>query len=214
MSLQTRLQIKEIDTPQGVGRAHIERATDARGTVVVSHGAGGGIEAPDLVALRTLVADGWNYVRVEQPWRVAGRRLATPPRTLDVAWAPIIAALTAGRGKLPGPLVVGGRSAGARVACRTAVEVGADAVLALSFPLSGAGKSDRGRASEVRGVLDAGLPLAVVQGATDPFGRPDDFHDEFGDALPVFSCKGAHGFSKQPDDVVAAVRDWLGTLAR
>ena len=167
MSVQIRLQIKEIDTPQGVGRAHIERATDARGTVVVSHGAGGGIEAPDLVALRTLVADGWNYVRVEQPWRVVGRKLATPPRTLDVAWAPIIAALTAGRGKLPGPLVVGGRSAGARVACRTAVEVGADV-----------------------------------------------FHDEFGDVLAVFACKGAHGFSKQPDDVVAAVRDWLGTLAR
>ncbi len=206
------LRIKEIETPTGLARAHVERAADARGTVVLSHGAGGGIEAPDLVALRALVADGWNYVRVEMPWRVAGRKVATPPKTLDTAWVPIIATLTTGRGKLAGPLVVGGRSAGARVACRTAEQVGADAVLALSFPLSGAGKSDRARAPELQGVLDAGIPVAVVQGSTDPMGRPAEFTDEFGDALPVYPCKGAHGFSKQPDDVLAAVRDWLGRL--
>lgn len=204
------LRIKEIETPTGLARAHIERVPNARGTVVVSHGAGGGIEASDLAALRVLTADGWNYVRVEQPWRVAGRKVATPPKTLDAAWVPIIAALTTGRGKLGHPLIVGGRSAGARVACRTAAEVGADAVLALSFPLSGAGKSDKARAPELRVVLEAGIPIAVVQGSSDPMGRPQEFADEFGDALPVYPCKGAHGFGAQPDDVVVAVRDWLG----
>lgn len=204
------LRIKEIETPTGLARAHIERVPNARGTAVVSHGAGGGIEAPDLAALRVLTADGWNYVRVEQPWRVAGRKVATPPKTLDTAWVPIIAALTTGRGKLGHPLIVGGRSAGARVACRTAVEVGADAVLALSFPLSGAGKSDKARAPELRVVLEAGIPIAVVQGSSDPMGRPQEFADEFGDALPVYPCKGTHSFGAQPDDVVAAVRDWLG----
>lgn len=204
------LRIKEIETPTGLARAHIERVPNARGTVVVSHGAGGGIEASDLAALRVLTADGWNYVRVEQPWRVTGRKIATPPKTLDAAWVPIIAALTTGRGKLGHPLIVGGRSAGARVACRTAVEVGADAVLALSFPLSGAGKSDKARAPELRVVLEAGIPIAVVQGSSDPMGRPQEFADEFGDALPVYPCKGAHSFGAQPDDVVAAVRDWLG----
>lgn len=207
------LQIKEIETPTGVARAHIERVPNARGTVVVSHGAGGGIEASDLAALRVLTDDGWNYVRVEQPWRVARRKVATPPKTLDKAWVPIIAALTTGRGKLGHPLIVGGRSAGARVACRTAVEVGADAVLALSFPLSGSGKTDRARAPELRGVLEAGIPAAVVQGASDPMGKPEEFGEEygaeFGDALPVYACKGTHSFGRRPDDVVAAVRGWL-----
>lgn len=203
------LQIKEIETPTGVARAHLERVPNARGTVVVSHGAGGGIEASDLAALRVLTADGWNYVRVEQPWRVAGRKVATPPKTLYAAWVPIIAALTTGRGKLGHPLIVGGRSAGARVACRTAVEVGADAVLALSFPLSGSGKTDRARAPELRGVLEAGIPVVVVQGVSDPMGKPEEFGEEYGDALPVYACKGTHSFGRRPDDVVAAVRGWL-----
>lgn len=209
------LQIKEIDTPVGIARAHVETVPDARGSIVVSHGAGGGIEATDLVRLRELTQHGWTYVRVEQPWRVAGRKLATPPKTLDAAWVPIIDALTSVSGALPGPLVVGGRSAGARVACRTAAQVGADAVLALSFPLSGAGKTDRARAPELWGALEAGLPVAVVQGGSDPFGRPADFVEEFADAgdlptgLSVHECKGAHGFSKNPDDVLIAVREWL-----
>lgn len=206
------LQIKEIETPAGLARAHVERVRDARGSVVVSHGAGGGIEAPDLVALRVLVDHGWNYVRVEQPWRVAGRKVATPPKTLDAAWVPIIESLTTGRGRLVGPLVVGGRSAGARVACRTAADVGADAVLALSFPLSGAGKTDRARAPELRLPLDAGLPVLVVQGATDPFGRPADFEEEFGTGVDLVVCKGAHSFSQNPTDVVEAVRVWLRGL--
>lgn len=83
-------------------------------------------------------------------------------------------------------------------------------MLALSFPLSGAGKSDKARAPELRVVLEAGIPIAVVQGSNDPMGRPQEFADEFGDALPVYPCKGAHSFGAQPDDVVAAVRDWLG----
>lgn len=208
----TASRVRDIDTPVGLARAHIERVSDARGTVIVSHGAGGGIDAPDLRTLRALCADGWNYVRVEQPWRVAGRKVATPPKTLDAAWVPIIESLTSGRGRLSGPLVVGGRSAGARVACRTATTVGADAVLALSFPMSGAGKADRARSPELRGVLDAGLPVAVIQGARDPFGRPEEFEQEFGPALPLFVCSGAHSFSKDPTDVLLAARTWLSSV--
>ncbi len=98
--------------------------------------AGGRPGALDLdLAREAAVAGGWAFVLVEQPWLVAGRRIAGPPPTLDAAWLPMVAALLTGRGRLPRPLVVGGRSAGARVACRTAAELEPDAALLLSFPL-------------------------------------------------------------------------------
>lgn len=205
--------VKEIETPVGVARAHIERVRDPRGSVVLSHGAGGGIGAMDLVTLRAIVAEGWSYVLVEQPWRVAGKRMAPPPKTLDTAWLPIMSALTEGRWRLPRPLIQGGRSAGARVACRTAVEVGADAVLALSFPLHPPRTPERSRADEALGVLAAGLPLGVVQGDRDPFGTPDDIRAALGERAHVFRANGDHSFSADPTDVLDEVRSWLNTLA-
>ncbi|KNX36579.1 alpha/beta hydrolase family protein [Luteipulveratus halotolerans] len=207
------LSVKEIETPAGLARAHVWRARDPRGSVVLSHGAGGGIGSKDLQALRELVDEGWTYVLVEQPWRVAGKRIASPPKTLDTAWVPIMRSLTSGRWKLPRPLVQGGRSAGARVACRTAVEVGADAVLALSFPLHPPGKPEKSRAFEAQLVLDAELPLAVVQGDRDPFGTPDDVRDALGSRAHVFRARGDHSFSKHPEDVVDEVRSWLNTVS-
>lgn len=184
-----------------------------RGSLVLSHGAGGGIDAADLVVLRALVDDGWTYVRVEQPWRVAGKKVATPPKTLDAAWVPLLASLTKGRWALPRPLVVGGRSAGARVACRTATEVGADAVLALSFPLHPPNNPDRSRAHEAQLVLDAGLPLCVIQGERDPFGQPDDIREALGTSPSITGVPGDHSLARGTDQVLAATRAWLVSLA-
>lgn len=204
-------RIRDIATPVGVGRAHIDTpAGPARGTLIVSHGAGGGIDAPDLVALRALVDDGWNYVRVEQPWRVAGKRIAPAPKTLDAAWVPIIAALRDRRSRLTEPIITGGRSAGARVACRTSAITHADGVLALSFPLHPPGRPEKSRADEARQV---GVPLLVVQGERDPFGTPQDVRKALGRNVIVRSARGDHSFTKDPQDVLTAVRDWLAALA-
>lgn len=224
MTVRARL----IDTPRGPARVHVERPPGGlsgggakrgsaskpalRGSIVLSHGAGGGIDAADLVALRALVDDGWTYVRVEQPWRVAGKKVATPPKTLDAAWIPILAKLTGGRWALPRPLVVGGRSAGARVACRTASDVGADAVLALSFPLHPPNNPGRSRAFEAQSVLDAGLPLAVIQGERDPFGRPDDVREALGSQPSITGVPGDHSLARGRDQVLAVTRAWLDTL--
>ncbi|WP_049571669.1 alpha/beta family hydrolase [Streptomyces sp. SBT349] len=158
-------------TPAGDARITWHHATTgtARAVLALGHGAGGGIEAPDLQALAArLPARGITVALVEQPWRVAGKRLAPPPRSLDAAWTALWPELAA-----PGPPVVaGGRSAGARVACRTARTTGAHAVLALSFPLHPPGKPERSRLDELTGV---GVPALVVQGGRDTFGRPDEF---------------------------------------
>lgn len=206
------LRVKEIETPTGTARAHVERAREPRGSLVLSHGAGGGIDAPDLALLRALVDDGWTYVRVEQPWRVAGKKIAPPPARLDQAWVPILHSLTTGRWALPRPLVVGGRSAGARVACRTAHAVGADAVLALSFPLHPPKTPEKSRAFEVLAAVEAGVPVHVVQGERDPFGSPDDVRAALGPPVGVDSAAGDHSFRRDPQDVLTAVRAWLATL--
>jgi predicted alpha/beta-hydrolase family hydrolase len=160
--------MRTVPTPVGEARVHVTRAARPRLTLVLGHGAGGGIEAPDLVALaRGLPGRGVTVARVEQPWRVAGRKVATPPPTLDAAWAAVLSAL-----EIQGPLVVGGRSAGARVACRTASATGAVGVVALAFPLHPPGRPDRSRLAELR---SASVPTLVVQGDRDPFGGPAEF---------------------------------------
>jgi len=181
--------------------------------VVLGHGAGGSSWSPDLQALTALTADGWLVVLVEQPWRVAGRRVATPAAQLDVAWLAVIAALTSGRGRLPRPWVVGGRSAGARVACRTASAARADAVLALSFPLAPPGKPERSRAAEALLVTRAGIPMAVIQGEKDPFGSPEDVRSALGPAAEVMQASGNHSFTRTPTDVLAHARTFLAGLA-
>lgn len=161
--------IETVETEAGTARVTWHHAPEPRLVLAVSHGAGGGIEARDLQALAAaLPAHGVSVALVEQPWRVAGRKVAPAPKTLDTGWRGLWPALTR-----PGlPVISGGRSAGARVACRTATELGAHAVLALSFPLHPPGKPEKSRADEL---LGAGVPTLVVQGGNDPFGRPGEF---------------------------------------
>ena len=210
--MRVRKSVREIHTPVGMARAHVWRPPAPRGALVLGHGAGGLSWSADLQALTSLAVDGLLVVLVEQPWRVAGRRVATPSAQLDVAWLAVMASLTSGRGALPRPLVVGGRSAGARVACRTAAAVGADAVLALSFPLHPPGKPDRSRAPEALLVTRAGIPLAVIQGERDPFGSPEEVRSALGTPAEVLAARGTHSFTKTPTDVLGAARAFLANL--
>nr|WP_237524623.1 alpha/beta family hydrolase [Streptomyces sp. SID7815] len=183
--------------------------------LAVGHGAGGGVEARDLQALAAVLpARRVTVALVEQPWRVAGKKLAPAPRTLDTGWRGLWPALTG-----PGlPVVAGGRSAGARVACRTAEELGARAVLALSFPLHPPGKPEKSRADKL---LGAGVPTLVVQGGRDPFGRPDEFPSGGHGLVEVPYAD--HGFAvakKAPltqdqamDLLTGAVAGWLDGLS-
>src|SRR5918994_3140561 len=198
-----------VGTPAGDSRLTLQPAQYARATLVLGHGASGGIGARDLRALAAaLPGEGVTVIRVEQPWLVVGRRVAPRPEILDQAWLGALQAVPAGV-----PLAVGGRSAGARVACRTARTVGARAVVALAFPLHPPGRPERSRLGEL---LGAGVPTLVVQGERDSFGRPDEFpqgtfelvavaHADHGMAVPR-----AHDQAGTLDRVVGTVRDWLG----
>ncbi|MGW1215805.1 alpha/beta hydrolase family protein [Streptomyces sp. NPDC002499] len=176
-----------VTTDAGDARVTWHPAKKPRLVLAVSHGAGGGIEARDLQALAAVLpGHGVSVALVEQPWRVAGKKVAPAPKTLDVGWRGLWPALSA-----PGlPVVSGGRSAGARVACRTATELGAHAVLALSFPLHPPGRPEKSRAGEL---LGSGVPTLVVQGGNDPFGRPEEFPD--GEFELVEVPFGDHGFA-------------------
>jgi uncharacterized protein len=165
----TAQRTETVGTDAGDARISWHPAKEARLVLAVGHGAGGGIEVRDLQALAAVLpGHGVTVALVEQPWRVAGKKLAPAPRTLDNGWRGLWPALAAAGP----PVVAGGRSAGARVACRTAADLGARAVLALSFPLHPPGRPEKSRADEL---LGAGLPTLVVQGGRDPFGRPDEF---------------------------------------
>jgi len=156
----------EVETSVGVARVHLHRG--GRPLLVLGHGAGGGIDAPDLQAATSAAANlGWSVALVEQPWRVRGHRIAEAFKRLDAAWLDVLATIDGT------PLVTGGRSAGARVACRTAAQVGADAVLCLAFPLHPPGRPERSRLPELEGVA---VPVLVVQGSRDPFGVPPGAH--------------------------------------
>ncbi|MCK8677340.1 alpha/beta hydrolase family protein [Streptomyces lichenis] len=204
--------------PTGGGDARITwyEAPGAALVLALGHGAGGGVEARDLVALAAaLPAAGVSVALVEQPWRVAGRKLAPAPKRLDEAWRDLWPALrAAGR-----PVVAGGRSAGARVVCRTAHELGAHAVLALSFPLHPPGRPGSSRAAELLGA-GGGVPVLVVQGAADPFGRPAEFPEGGHELVEVPYAD--HGFAvpkRAPvgqDQALAVitgrVAEWVGGL--
>ncbi len=162
---------RRVPTPQGEARLVTDRARHPEVTLLLGHGAGAGIDTRDLEALaRHLPRHGVSVVRLEQPWKVAGRRLATAPATLDEAF--VAAADTL---RVRTPLIVGGRSAGARSAARTARHLGARGCLALSFPLHPVGRPERSRLPEL---LGAGVPTLVVQGERDPMGRPEEFPDD------------------------------------
>ncbi|WP_327680512.1 alpha/beta hydrolase family protein [Kitasatospora sp. NBC_00458] len=202
-----------VPTTAGDARITLHRAAVPRAVLALGHGAGGGVEARDLVALAgALPARGISVALVEQPWRVAGKRVAPAPRTLDAGWTPVAERL-AGAGL---PLVVGGRSAGARVACRTGAETGAAGVVALAFPLHPPGRPERSRAEEL---LGSGLPTLVVQGGADPFGGPAEFPELPGTHELVALEYGNHGFEvpkRAPvgqgevlELIVSAVGDWV-----
>ncbi|WP_433452388.1 alpha/beta family hydrolase [Streptomyces sp. CA-142005] len=179
--------IEIVETDAGTARITWHKAKKARLVLALGHGAGGGIEARDLQALAgTLPAHGVTVALVEQPWRVAGKKLAPAPQTLDTGWRGIWPALAG----MELPVVSGGRSAGARVACRTAAELGAHAVLALGFPLHPPGKPEKSRAEEL---LGTGVPTLVVQGGNDPFGRPEEFPKGGYEMIEV--PYGDHGFA-------------------
>ncbi|WP_232681360.1 alpha/beta family hydrolase [Nocardioides sp. R-C-SC26] len=176
---------RDVETPHGVGRLVTSRARRPVVTLLLSHGAGNGIDTRDLEALaQHLPRHGITVVRFEQPWRVAGRRIATPPASLDAGFVAAAAQL---RGSTP--LVVGGRSAGARSATRTASGLGARGCLALAFPLHPPGKPESSRLPEL---LGAGVATLVVQGERDAFGRPEEFPDDLDLAIVP---GGDHGFA-------------------
>ncbi|MEV0719045.1 alpha/beta family hydrolase [Asanoa sp. NPDC050611] len=162
--------VTQIATPHGPAVAETDEA-DGRPSalLVLGHGAGGGVEAPDLMAVRrAALAAGLSVVRVTQPYRVAGRRAPAPAAQLDAAWSAVVHEIVKGY-REPPPLVVGGRSSGARVACRTSVALGAAGIVCLAFPLHPPGRPERSRAEE----LLTGVPTLVVNGDRDPFGVPD-----------------------------------------
>jgi uncharacterized protein len=214
VTTETAATTETIGTDAGDARVTWHRAGTPRLVLAVSHGAGGGIGARDLQALAQVLPDhGVSVALVEQPWRVAGKKVAPAPKTLDVGWRGIWPALA----RTGLPVISGGRSAGARVACRTATELGAAAVLALSFPLHPPGRPERSRAEEL---LGSGVPTLVVQGGNDPFGKPEEFPD--GDYELVEVPYGDHGFAVpkragvSQEQAVAIVTDavvtWVGSL--
>lgn len=205
-----------ITTPAGEARITRFPARKRRAVLALGHGAGGGVESADLQALAAaLPGAGVEVVLVEQPWRVAGKKLGPAPKTLDAAWLPVVEEVR--RSARKAPLLVGGRSAGARVACRTGADSGAIGVVALAFPLHPPGKPEKWRADEL---LNTGLPTLVVQGGTDPFGTPEEFPRLPATHRLVGLPAGDHGFKVKKTDepvldvLVAAITEWIDTLLR
>ena len=199
---------REVATPRGAARVQLDGR--GPGLLVLGHGAGGGPAAPDLLAARDAgLAAGLRVARVEQPWRVSGRRIAEAPVHLDAAWLAVVRSM-----RPRGPLILGGRSSGARVACRTAGALGAAGVLALAFPLVPPGRTT----SRARELALPGVPRLVVQGSRDAFGIPAASAD-----VRIEVVAGAdHGFAvrrrdgRTPGEVLAQVRsaveEWLQTV--
>jgi uncharacterized protein len=193
-----RITAVDIETPHGPARATLHEATNARAALVLGHGAGGSIDSADLVAAtEAALAQHVTVALVEQPYLVAGRRSAAPAPQLDTAWKAVIEQLPLGGL----PLIAGGRSAGARVACRTAQETKAAAVLCLAFPVHPPGKPEKSRLDELDAVE---VPVLVVQGTSDPFGMPPDAAGR-----EVIRVPGNHSLAKSRDAVATAVGDWL-----
>lgn len=190
-----------IPTPHGPATVQVHCAEQGGAALLLGHGAGGSISAPDLMATtRAARAAGVHVVLVTQPYRVAGRRAPAAARQLDEAWLAVANHLT--EGIFTGlPLIFGGRSSGARVACRTAVAGGAVAVLCLAFPMHPPGRSDRSRMNELDG-LD--LPVLVVQGERDPFGRPEPAAQREVVLLP-----GDHSLKADLATLERVVSEWL-----
>lgn len=199
--------IVEIGTPHGLARAHLHQLEgEARGLLILGHGAGGGVDTQDLkAATRAANSAGFNALVVEQPYRVAGRRSQPRAKQLDSAWLAVVRHLqdTELRHRR---LVVGGRSAGARVACRTALELRASAVVCMAFPLHPPGKADDPSKSRLAELDAVSVPALVVQGDRDPFGRPPP-----GPNRQVVLVPGTHSLNNAPE-VERRIAEWLRNL--
>ena len=198
--------IFELPTPHGPARVHLHPVERPRAALVLGHGAGGGVGAPDLSAATDVgLEQGLTVALVEQPYRVAGRRAPAPAKQLDVAWQAVIDELRAGTLEELN-VIVGGRSMGARVACRTAASSGALAVLCLAFPLQPPRRSGP-RPTRIDELDQLTVPTLVVQGERDPFGMPP--------AAPgrvVAKVAGDHSLRKDSGAIRAAIRDWLEAI--
>lgn len=191
----------DIETPHGPARALVQEADSARALLVLGHGAGGGVSAPDLMAAtRAALEANVSVALIEQPYRVAGRKSQAPAPQLDAAWQAVVAALASDV-----PVITGGRSAGARVACRTAEAVGAAGVLCLAFPVHPPGKPEKSRLEELDAVQ---VPVLVIQGESDPFGLPPPRKPN----REVIQLPGDHSLKKDLPALGAAVGDWLERL--
>ena len=201
---ENRLIHRSVETPHGPARVQLQPAERAAGVLVLGHGAGGGVNAPDLQAAAQ-AARGLNVsvALVEQPYRVAGRRSQPSAAQLDSAWIAVIDALRRDRELTALPLAAGGRSAGARVACRTAAETGAAAVLCLAFLLHPPGRGDDPAKSRLPELEAVRVPVLVVQGQNDPFGMPPE-----GRNRKVVRVPGNHSL-RSTAAVEAAVAEWL-----
>lgn len=196
-----------VDTPRGAARVtRWVPPGDVVGRLVLGHGAGGLRWTDDVTAVReAAVRLGWLVELVDQPWRVQGRRLGPGPPALDVAWLAVLDSVPGP----PGPLVVGGRSAGARVACRTAARVGAAAVLAISFPLHPPRRPERSRADELALPAADGIPVHVIQGRADPFGTPEELRADLPTGATLAEVDGVHGLERAASAVAAAAASVL-----
>ena len=196
--------VLEIATPHGPARAHLRLSEGASAALVLGHGAGGGVNAPDLLAATHAAGDaGVSVVLVEQPYRVAGRRSPAPAAQLDTAWTAAVAELR--DGVLSGlSLVTGGRSSGARVACRTAAATGSIGVLCLAFPVHPPGRPEKSRLDELDAVR---VPVLVIQGERDPFGMPPEARGR-----TVVRVAGDHGLKADRAALESAVAAWLSSL--
>jgi predicted alpha/beta-hydrolase family hydrolase len=199
----------EIPTPHGPARAHLQPAPDSRGALILGHGAGGGINAPDLQAAAEVAGEqGLVAALIEQPYRVAGRRAPAPAAQLDVAFRAVVEELV-GAELMGLPLILGGRSMGARVACRSADTLGAAGVLCLAFPLlpprrSGSTRTPQSRLPELDAVA---APTLVIQGRRDPFGMPPP-----SPRRKVVQVDADHSLRRDLPELRAAVARWIGEL--
>lgn len=197
-------EIHDVETPHGPARVHLHRVDAATGALVLGHGAGGGVQAGDIQAASEVAREqGFSVALVEQPYRVAGRRSPAPAKQLDAAWTVVLDHLRAN--ELDGvPLIVGGRSLGARVACRTVEQTGGRAVLCLAFPLHPPGRPENSRLEELEAVT---VPVLIVQGDRDPFGMP-----LAAGRREVAVVPGNHSLRTDLDAVRRAVADWISRV--
>ena len=203
------MSAQPFDTPHGLANAFVHPVAGARAALVLGHGAGGSVKAPDLVAVTTVAREaGVTVALVEQPYRVAGRRAPAPAAQLDAAWISVVEQLRAGdlRGL---PLLVGGRSSGARVACRTAASTAAIGVLCLAFPLQPTRRAGSAPRPSRLAELDAvSVPTLVVQGVRDPFGMPPA-----GRQREVAQVSSDHRLASDLPALSAAVAGWIARVA-